>query len=661
LFSGRVAAVGELANFPRAFDFLREYLDGWHSAGLGAAGPAPPAFLLLGLGGLLVLGHTGFLRRVLFLGAWPAALLGTWRMSRQLGSTRARLVALAIVAAIPLPYDALARGRWSGLVAYGAFPWLLAPLLRSTGGAPFDRTKPGMSSSPLWHQVLVLGVGVAIAGALAPAIAFAVLVVAILLGVGVALSERDASILRPIAVGAGGVAVAAVLLFPWTIRLLTGGEWSAIGGVATGSARAFTLGQLLRFQTGPLGAAPIGWAFLVAAALPLFIGRGWRLAWAIRMWVVAIGCVLVAWASGLGWLPTALRSPEVLLAPAAVALALATALGVVAFETDLPGYRFGWRQLASVVAGSAAVLGGLQVLGAAADGRWKLPTTDPARALEWMRSETGNGAFRVLWLGDGDVLPLDGWRLGGGGDAADLAYGTSRDGPPDAIDSWPGPAGVSGRLADAVNAARRGDTTRLGHLLAPMAVRYIVVCQAAVPGTGSAEVVRVPSSLRQALESQTDLRQLPSDPRLMVYQSTAWGPGRAEMPTSAGEIPAVMPRRGVDLSEAKRVLPGRGPISFRGPVSGSSSVLVSESSSPNWQLSVDGSQAARTRSFGWANAYAVDVGGTARLHFRTPLVHFGLLLAQLALWLVVIRELIRTRRRRAHLSVTPPPDAESAG
>ena len=112
----------------------------------------------------------------------------------------------------------------------------------------------------------------------------------------------------------------------------------------------------MRFQTGPLGAPPIGWAFLVAAALPLLIGRGWRLAWAIRMWVVAIGCVLVAWASGLGWLPTALRSPEVLLAPAAVALALATALGVVAFETDLPGYRFGWRQLASVVAGSAAVL-----------------------------------------------------------------------------------------------------------------------------------------------------------------------------------------------------------------------------------------------------------------------------------------------------------------
>jgi hypothetical protein len=86
-------------------------------------------------------------------------------------------------------------------------------------------------------------------------------------------------------------------------------------------------------------------------------------------------------------------------------------------------------------------------------------------------------------------------------------------------------------------------------------------------------------------------------------------------------------------------------------------VLLSEASSPNWHLTVDGSNAARTRAYGWANSYAVEGGGTARLRFRTPLVHFGMLAAQLALWLVVGRELIRTRRRRAHLSVTPPADA----
>ena len=113
------------------------------------------------------------------------------------------------------------------------------------------------------------------------------------------------------------------------------------------------------------------------------------------------------------------------------------------------------------------------------------------------------------------------------------------------------------------------------------------------------------------------------------------------------------------MSDAKAVLPGRGPISFRGSISGSASVLLSESASPNWQLTVDGSHAARTRAYGWANAYAVDSGGSARLRFRTPLVHLGLVAVQLALWLVVGRELIRTRRRRAHLSVTPPPDGGS--
>jgi len=657
LLSGRIAAVGQLANFPRAGDFLREYVDGWRSSGLGSVGPAPPAFLFFGLVGVILLGSTSALRRGLIVGAWPSALVGAWRLTRRLGSTRARLVTLAIVAAIPLPYDALAQGRWTGLVAYGAFPWLLAPLLASTGAPPFARGQPATSSTVV-RQILVLGIGLALTAALAPAVAFAVAVVAVCLAIGVVLSERDGSATRPLVVGAGGVALAAVLLFPWSLRLLTSGEWSAVGGVATASERAFPLGQLLRFQTGPLGAPPIGWVFLAAAALPLLIGRGWRLAWAIRMWVVAVGCVLVAWASGLGWLPTALRAPEVLLAPAAIALAVATGLGVVAFETDLPGYRFGWRQLASVVAASAAVLGGLQVLGAAVDGRWNLPTNDPVRALAWMRSDAGAGAFRVLWIGDSDVLPLDGWKLGGSGDVAELAYATSRNGPPSAIDSWPGPSGGTDRIRLAVDAARRGDTTRLGHLLAPMAVRYIVLCQAAVPGNNGSEIVPVPPVLTQALESQTDLRQLPSDRRLVVYESTAWGPGRSELPTSAGEIPTGAQRRGVDLSDAKAVLPGRGPVSFRGSVAGDSSVFVSESSSPSWQLTVGGARAARSRAFGWANAYAVDSGGHARLRFRTPVVHYGALLLQLLLWVWVIRQMLRIRRRRSHLSVTPPLEPE---
>ena len=45
---------------------------------------------------------------------------------------------------------------------------------------------------------------------------------------------------------------------------------------------ALRLGAVLRFQTGPLGAAPLGWAPLVAAVLPLLVGRAWRLRRAVR-------------------------------------------------------------------------------------------------------------------------------------------------------------------------------------------------------------------------------------------------------------------------------------------------------------------------------------------------------------------------------------------
>src|SRR5207245_3047259 len=134
---------------------------------------------------------------------------------------------------------------------------------------------------------------------------------------------------------------------------------------------------------------------------------------------------------------------------------------------DLPGYRFGWRQAATFVAGAAVVAGALPLLPAAGSGRWGAPVNDLAQSAEWMRAEAARGSFRVLWVGDADVLPGTGWRLGTG-----LAYATSRNGPPDASELWPGSSrGPTRQIADALTVARQGRTTRLGHLLAPMAIR----------------------------------------------------------------------------------------------------------------------------------------------------------------------------------------------
>src|SRR3546814_6095255 len=86
----------------------------------------------------------------------------------------------------------------------------------------------------------------------------------------------------------GAAAVAIVLHLPWSLELiLPGSSWSAITG-ADHAPRVADLTELLRFNTDPLGAGPLGYAFLAAAALALPIGRAERTAWAVRGWTLAV-------------------------------------------------------------------------------------------------------------------------------------------------------------------------------------------------------------------------------------------------------------------------------------------------------------------------------------------------------------------------------------
>jgi hypothetical protein len=437
------------------------------------------------------------------------------------------------------------------------------------------------------------------------------------------------------------VAVAAVLLFPWTLDFVRlGDHWSALAGVPTTLDGSLGLGAYLRFETGPLGAPPLGWAFLAAAALPLVIGRSWRLWWATRLWLVALGCFGVAWTTGRGWLPGGFQSPEVLLAPAAAALAASAALGMVAFDIDLRRYRFGWRQVASVGAAGAVIAGALPVLGAAGDGRWHMPSAGVTEALGWTRAQQRAGAFRILWVGDAAALPLEGWSLGDG-----LAYATSRNGPPDAIDAWPGPETRADRLiADAIEVARRGDTTRLGHLLAPMAVRYLVVTARLAPGRIRAPRTPVPVVVSRALAAQNDFKLVPSDPSVTVYENTAWGAGRAVVDDG---VSLRATSRGADLSGNRPVLRReRSPVRFRGPVPGDATVFLSDHAS-GWELSVAGRGTRRAEAFGWARSFRVARGGQGTLRFETSPLRYVALALQFALWAVALGFVVRARRRAA--------------
>jgi hypothetical protein len=229
-----------------------------------------------------------------------------------------------------------------------------------------------------------------------------------------------------------------------------------------------------------------------------------------------------AWAVGHGWLGVPPPAAEVTLAPAAIAMALAAGLGLVAFRTDLPAYRFGWRQLASTAAAAAIALGTLPVLGAAVDGRWHLPAHDYRGQLSWMPDKRADGDFRVLWVGDPEALPLDGWHLDDG-----LAYGLSDNALPDVVDRWPGSdTGATRRTANAVVAARDARTTRVGRALAPSAVRYIVVVDRAAPTSDAPRFAGATDDIVRALAVQLDLKLVSSDRDEVVYENAAWAKRR---------------------------------------------------------------------------------------------------------------------------------------
>lgn len=644
LLSGRLPAVGELAPFPPASTFLSHYLAGWRFTGMGSSAPAPTAFGLLGLGGILLLGKVALLQKILVIGAWPVAGWGVYRLAKRLGSTLARLVAVTAYLAVPLPYDALARGRWSGLVAWAAIPWLTAVVARISGLAPFgtdpDETAP-LHALRTRAELAKLALLTALVAAVVPSIPLVLVVAAGGMVIGSLLVGGVTGSLRAFGAVLAASAAVVILHLPWSVDLLRSGGWATVTGVAPGAAHATGFGALLRFDIGPMGAAPLGWAFLAAAALPLAIGRNWRLAWAVRMWLIALTCATVAWAGGRGWVPLRLETPDALLAPAALALAMAAALGAAAFDIDLPGYRFGWRQIASLAAGASLVLGVLPVLGGITNGQWSLTSEDVARSVAWMKGEAAKGSFRVLWLGDPQALPIDGWRMGDG-----LAFATSRDGPPSATDLLPGsPSAATQLIAASLTLAERGDTARLGRLLAPMAIRYIVVPIELETGRSTVGTYAVRPEVGRALVSQVDLRLLPSDPGVAVYENTSWGPARAVLPVRLnGPIPEQL-GAGADLSGGTPVLKKETSLHYEGAIPSDGAVVLSESPSSLWKLSVGGTGAGRQTAYGVANAYRTGGPGKGTLRFRTPVMRYALVLFQIGLWLAAFRLFFVLRRR----------------
>lgn len=634
-------------------DLFDRYLSGWRTVGLGSASPAPTVFGLLSGAGALFLGAMGTLRRVVLLGSLLLGLVGGYRLLRPTGSRHAQAVGLVVYGAIPLGLDAIADARWGSLTVYAAAPWLLAQLARAAGWAPFGPVggEPGPSVRPHRHVARIAAVGLllAVVSAVDPAVLplTAVVVGALVLGSLVAGAVRGSG--RLALAGLGGLAVAVVLHLPWTLDfVLPGATWEQMVG-QPGVDVERGLAELLRFHVGPVGGSAIAIGLPLAAALPLLIGREWRFDWAVRAWSVTLTLVGLTWAAGHDLLPVALPPAETMLAPAAAALALSAGLGAVAFEVDLRAYGFGWRQLAAGAAGIAVLVGAIPTMLDAGNGRWYLPSGGLDKTFAFLDEE--DLPHRILWIGDPDVLPLPGQDLdldveGAADTDGEVVYATTDMGLPSLTDGWAGPAqGSTELIEDAVGLAARGETSRLGRLLAPMAIRYIVLPRAAAPEPLGGIERPVPAAVADALADQLDLAGLAVNPAYVVYRNEAALPLGAALAEGAGAAPTFeVDQR--DLSGARPALTERmGPTTFRGEVSAGGRILHSAAASDGWELVVDGTSAPPVKLFGWAQGFEPQTGGDAVLRYDTSPLRYGVLAFQALFWLVAIRFARGTRRR----------------
>jgi GT2 family glycosyltransferase len=650
LFGAGLPYVGQFLALPSVSTLLHRFAAGWQPAGVGTTDPTSPATALLGGAGVITFGAMGLLQKLVVLGCVPLGAFGMVRLLTPISSTRARTVAGIAYLAMPAAYDSIATGQWAALVAYAASPWIVLHLTRAGRFEPCDDPYTGSERSGLHRhghvgrsrlldaatrRSLALGLLLAVAIAIAPSCSTLMPVLAIGTAAGALLAGATlASVARMLRVALGAAVAAAVLLLPWLAAIVGGnGTWQVLAGVAPLPSGAPGWSQLLRLGAGPIGDTALALGFLVAAALPLWIGRRWRLAWAIRSWTVAALALALAWAAGRGWLGPVAVPAGVLVAGAGCALASAIGIGMAAFEQDLRGHRFGWRQAGVGLAGLAAVVASLPVLAASFDGRWHLPQIGYGQATAWMSSPTvlRHGDFRVLWIGDPRVVPGTGWQAMPG-----LSYTLSTDGVPDATGLWP-PAdpGVAAGVGEALREATAGSTVRLGSLLAPYAIRYVVLVDAiapSIPGLQTPVVYPPPTEVEPSLLAQLDLRQVIGQGGFELFVNDQAVPLRAVHPGGPGRsAPAPVLLGSPDATAVRGFVP-------------SGTLVASVAPGESWRLASGGETSTPVPALRFPASFPMVHARVVTLHFRGSLLHGLAVTVEVALWIALVGVLLGRRR-----------------
>jgi hypothetical protein len=228
--------------------------------------------------------------------------------------------------------------------------------------------------------------------------------------------------------------------------------------------------------------------------------------------------------------------------------------------------------------------------------------------------------------------------------------------------SSPGPAA---QIGDRVDQARQGSTVRLGGLLAPYAIRYVVVVDTlapSIPGFQSPLEEEPPADLEPALLSQLDLRQIIGQGGFDVFIDDAALPERAVLatakrptatsvrkaspaptPSPVGSDPAL-----VGWTPALEAPRGASEATGRVPAG---TVLAAVAPARSWELVDAAGRVHRSDTlFGYAASFTVTRPGVVTVKFRGSWVHGLEITLEALLWLVAVGILLGRRRSLSRLS-----------
>ena len=655
---GGSRTVGEFLPFEgganSAGSLMRMFRSGWWSSGFGEAAANPTGLGLLALGGFFVLGNLALLETLMIVGSLFVGFFGMWRLCGSFYNTRARLVGATVYVALPLSYDAIARGRFSALLTVAALPWVF-DLLRKVGGLLPNERKDSSTGVPLSNSenstdvgisrltqlisalVLILG----LVAAFAPGI-LVIAFIGIILWCAASLFGRTSmrSLGTMFSVGIIGIFGALFVNLPWSMHYVSGRWWELLTSDQSLGERNLGLIALASLNFGEITGGTLVLASYFCVACSLLVANSWRFVWALRSSFLVAGGLLLAVLDDQGLLPFGMPEPVIILSLVACGLALASATCASVFSETSAKKTSDWRRSVGLLVPVAISVAILPSLLGVVDGRWHQPNATVSQLFAQMPDNPTDGNYRVLFVGDNELLPISTNAV-----TNKVSYGVSDDGPVNIVSHWAPQRTAMNELADhALNALIDRQTVRVGRLMSPLAIRFIVVPLGDQPSQSARLLV-------DSLSNQIDLRRLYFAKDLAIFENSAWLPIVSLLDEESAVASEKVDESALIVRELRSLLPlfiddqsvANKTVSsaFDG-----GTVHLAVPFNKNWQLIVDDARLNPRVAFGASTAFDAPIKGVAKLSFRTSKLRDLYLVAQALVWLGLLMLAVNFSRFR---------------